>query len=206
MIKWLNTRFDNRNRRNANYLFSPEELIREREIERIFTEFDADGSGGLSRSEVYNMFQGFDIDMPLEKLDELYDSVEKNLEELDLAKFKQCALSDRSNKVFTGIVNSISHEGYMPTKFTEMITYLVYLSKREELVRRIKDPKGSGPNRVESMSSLLKLRELAENNKEVNARLAKLKGSLHARFRKVFLEASQNLNISHIKMDNALLQ
>lgn len=205
VIKWLNTRFDNRNRQNAHYLFSPEELIREREIERIFTEFDADGSGGLSRSEVYNMFQGFDIDMPLQKLNELYDSVEKNLEELDLAKFKQCALSDRSNKVFTGIVLSMNHEGYMPTKFTEMITYLVYLSKREELVKRIRDQKATGLARVESMGSLLKLRELAENNKEVNSKLAKIKGSLNGRFRKVFLEASQNLKMSNIKMDSTLL-
>lgn len=151
------------------------------------------------------MFQGFDIDMPLEKLDELYDSVEKNLEELDLAKFKQCALSDRSNRVFTAIVNGLSHDGYMPTKFTEMITYLVYLSKREELVRRISDPKGSGAARVESMASLLRLRELAENNKQVNSRLGKIKRSLNDRFKKVFIEASQNLKMADIKMDNALI-
>jgi hypothetical protein len=75
MIKWLRSRFDNSKRRNAHYLFSPREQTREREIERIFTEFDADGSGGLSREEIFNMFQGFDIDMPLEKLNELYDSV-----------------------------------------------------------------------------------------------------------------------------------
>ena len=85
------------------------------------------------------MFQGFDIDMPLEKLDELYDSVEKNLSELDLSKFKQCALSERSNRVFTSIINGMKKEGYMPTKFTEMITHLVYLSKREELLKKIND-------------------------------------------------------------------
>lgn len=106
-IKWLRTRYNNENRRNPTYLYSPRQLKEEQEIEKIFTEFDSDGSGGLSRLEIYNMFQGFNIDMPLEKLDELYNSVEANLKELNLEKFKQCALSSKSNQVFKDIVNQL---------------------------------------------------------------------------------------------------
>lgn len=62
-------------------------------MEQIFVEFDSDGSGGLSRDEIHEMFRGFGIDITIEHLNELYDSVEVNLEELDCEKFKKCALS-----------------------------------------------------------------------------------------------------------------
>ena len=46
-------------------------------------EFDEDQSGGLSRQEVFDMFNNFDIKVTMEDLNELYDSVEVNLEELN---------------------------------------------------------------------------------------------------------------------------
>ena len=48
-IKWLRTRFRNNNRKNNSYLYFPQDLLREISIEKIFMEFDSDGSGGLSR-------------------------------------------------------------------------------------------------------------------------------------------------------------
>ena len=69
-------------------------------IGQIFTEFDADGSGGLSRDEVFDMFNGFGIQITMEHLNRLYDSVEVNLDELDCNMFKKCALGEKSNKVF----------------------------------------------------------------------------------------------------------
>ena len=38
-------------------------------IEKIFVEFDADGSGGLSRDEVFDMFNNFGIKITMEDLD-----------------------------------------------------------------------------------------------------------------------------------------
>ena len=55
---------------------------------------------------------------------------------MDCDMFKRCALSDKSNKVFSGIVKTLG-EGYLPHNFTNMIVYLVYLSKREELKKTI---------------------------------------------------------------------
>jgi hypothetical protein len=43
--------------------------------------------------------------------------------------FKKCALSEKSNQVFRKIVNRLG-EGYFPHNFTNMIIYIVYLSKR----------------------------------------------------------------------------
>lgn len=40
------------------------------------------------------MFNNFDIGITMDDLNELYDSVEVNLEELDCEKFKKCALSE----------------------------------------------------------------------------------------------------------------
>lgn len=82
-IKWIRTRFQNQDRKNAHYLYFPQELIQENSIEKIFVEFDADESGGLSRTEVFDMFNNFGIKITMEDLNELYDSVEVNLEELN---------------------------------------------------------------------------------------------------------------------------
>lgn len=67
--------------------------MQENSIEKIFVEFDADGSGGLSREEVYDMFHSFDLQITMDDLNQLYDSVQVNLEELDCKMFKKCALS-----------------------------------------------------------------------------------------------------------------
>lgn len=79
-IKWIRSRFDNQKRKNAHYLYFPQELIKETSIEKIFVEFDADGNGGLSRDEVFDMFNTFNIGITMDNLNELYDSVEVNLE------------------------------------------------------------------------------------------------------------------------------
>jgi hypothetical protein len=52
-IKWLRSRFNNQNRKNNSYLYFPQDLVREISIEKIFKEFDFDGSGGLSRDELF---------------------------------------------------------------------------------------------------------------------------------------------------------
>lgn len=46
--------------------------------------------------------------------------------------FKKCALSEQSNLVFRNIVTKLGN-GYFPHNFTNMIIYIVFLSKREEL-------------------------------------------------------------------------
>ncbi|MBS1890207.1 MAG: hypothetical protein JST59_02865 [Actinobacteria bacterium] len=96
-------------------------------------------------------------------------------------------------------------EGYMPTKFTEMITYLVYLSKREDLINKINARDASGENKVESVKGLLKLRELADNNKEVNAERAKLKSNLKARFNHLWSQTTTSMNIPDLQRTPELL-
>ena len=78
-IKWLRSRFQSSLPKRFPYLYFPHELTRETSIEQIFVEFDSDGSGGLSRYEVYDMFRGFGINITMWHLNELYDSVEVNL-------------------------------------------------------------------------------------------------------------------------------
>lgn len=75
------------------------------------------------------MFNGYGIGISIEDLNKLYDSVEVDLEEMDCDMFKRCALSEKSNKVFSEIIKNLGR-GYMPHNFTDMIIYLVYLSKR----------------------------------------------------------------------------
>ena len=54
--------------------------------------------------------------------------------------FKKCALSEESNKVFREIVRNMEGEGYYPHNFINMIIYIVYLSKREELRKGVLEP------------------------------------------------------------------
>ena len=75
------------------------------------------------------MFNRYGIPITMDALNKLYDSVEVNLKEMDCDMFKRCALSEKSNKVFSEIVNTMG-DGYLPHNFTTMIVYLVYLSKR----------------------------------------------------------------------------
>lgn len=74
-IKWFRTRYHNESRRNNGYLYFPQDLIKEMSIEQIFKDFDFDGSGGLSREEVFEMFNRYGIPITIEDLDKLYDSV-----------------------------------------------------------------------------------------------------------------------------------
>ena len=101
-------------------------------IQQIFKDFDFDGSGGLSRDQVFEMFNRYDVPITMDDLNKLYDSVEVNLKEMDCDMFKKCALSEKSNKVFSQVVSSLG-ESHLPHNFTTMIVYLVYLSKRCEL-------------------------------------------------------------------------
>ena len=63
-----------------------------------------------------------------------------------------------------------------------MITFLVYLAKREELKKQISSNKVSGTDKVPSLQSLLKLRELEANNKEVMLETENIKKSLKNKF------------------------
>ena len=92
-IKWLRTRFRNENRKNNSYLYFPQELVKEISIEQIFDDFDFDDSGGLSRDEIFEMFNRYGIPLTMEDLNKLYDSVEVDLKEMDCDMFKRCALS-----------------------------------------------------------------------------------------------------------------
>lgn len=99
----------------------------------------------------------------MDDLDELYDSVEVNLEELDCNMFKKCALSEQSNQVFRKIVAKLGN-GYFPHNFTNMIIYIVFLSKREELRNSMMKNTEKIDSKVANMEKILKLNDLALNN------------------------------------------
>ena len=82
---------------------------------------------------------------------------------MDCNMFKRCALSEKSNKVFSEIVSTLG-EGYLPHNFTNMIVYLVYLSKREELKKQIEKDKVPIRQKVEKVEDLLRLRDLDVNS------------------------------------------
>ena len=105
--------------------------------------------------------------------------------------FKRCALSEKSNKVFSEIVGSLG-DGYLPHNFTTMIVYLVYLSKREELRRDIEKEKTGIRQKVERVEDLLKLRDLSINNERVNMSIDAFRHNLKNRFRDLWEKVNNN--------------
>jgi hypothetical protein len=59
--------------------------------------------------------------------------------------FKKCALSEQSNRVFRKIANKFCNNSYYPHNFTKMIIYIVFLSKRRELLKQATDPSTTTP-------------------------------------------------------------
>ena len=87
-----------------------------------------------------------------------------NLEELDCKMFKKCALSEKSNKVFREIVRNFKGDGYHPHSFINMIIYIVFLSKRQELRDSLLESSVPIDSKVKKMENLLNLDDLSLNN------------------------------------------
>lgn len=132
------------------------------------------------------MFNGLGIGITMDNLNDLYDSVQVNLEELDCNMFKVCALSEKSNRVFREIVRGLGEEGYLPHNFTNMIIYLVYLSKREEIKKEVERDKCPIKDKVNKVDDLLKLSDLNLNNERLNLHADTFKSSLRNKFRDVW--------------------
>ena len=128
----------------------------------------------------------------MDNLNKLYDSVEVDMEEMDCEKFKRCALSESSNKVFSEIVKTLGEDAYLPHNFTNMIVYLVYLSKREELRKEIEQEKMGIQLKVEKVQNLLKLGDLSLNNERLNLHADTFKQTLRNRFRDIWEKVNEN--------------
>jgi Ca2+-binding EF-hand superfamily protein len=192
VIKWIRSRFRAKKGKNHKYFHFPHELIQETSIEKIFLECDTDGSGGLSRTEIFEMFSDFGIRITMEDLDELYDSVEVDLEELDCNMFKKCALSERSNQVFRKIVNKNQNGDYYPHHFTKVIIYIVFLSKRKELKQSIAQSTLQIATKVGNMSKILKLNDLAVNNERLANHTQKYKQDIRNKLRDIWEKVNEN--------------
>jgi hypothetical protein len=142
------------------------------------------------------MFTDFGISITMDDLDELYDSVEVNLEELNCGMFKKCALSERSNQVFRKIVNKNENGHYYPHHFTKVIIYIVFLSKRKELKQTFSQESQQIGTKVNNMEKILKLNDLAVNNE----RLAN-----HTQSQTLFLMRTIPLHTLHMYMFQNLL-
>ena len=134
-IKWLHTRFSratNQSRKNLSYMCEPIELKRERKIQQIFRDFDIDGSGGLSISQMYRAFNKYGVGIELEQVQQLYKIAK--VKQFTMDSFKKFSLDEQSNAKFFDIIKKIDsrkHHDYLPHSFIRMFTFLVYKIKSD---------------------------------------------------------------------------
>lgn len=66
--------------------------------------------------------------------------------------------------MFRDIVSTMGEGMYLPHNFTNMIVYLVYLSKREEIRGRVVAERTEIGEKVQRIDCLLRLKDLSLNN------------------------------------------
>lgn len=110
---------------------------------------------------------------------------------MDCDMFKRCALSEKSNKVFSEIIKNLGR-GYMPHNFTDMIIYLVYLSKREEIKKRVAEEKLPIKEKIANVQNLLRLKDLVHNNERLNIHADNFKHNLRSKFRDIWERVNEN--------------
>ena len=91
--------------------------------------------------------------------------------------------------MFREIVNSLG-EGYLPHNFTNMIIYLVYMCKREELRKTVEQKPGI-KEKIGSIESLLKLKDLTHNNEKLNIHADNFKHNLKNKFRDIWEQVNE---------------
>ena len=80
----------------------------------------------------------------------------------------------------------------MPHNFTNMIIYLVYLSKRQELKTRIEKEKLPIKEKIENVENLLKLKDLIHNNERLNIHADNFKHNLRNKFRDIWEKVNES--------------
>jgi Ca2+-binding EF-hand superfamily protein len=73
-----------------------------RTLEKLFQEFDYDGSGSLDKQELLTMFNKYGIRISQQEMDAFFAYVDRNNDRsLNREEFKKCISDEKANKFFS---------------------------------------------------------------------------------------------------------
>ncbi|CAD8144338.1 unnamed protein product [Paramecium pentaurelia] len=170
------------NKVKKQYLLFPEQIKQEQEIQKIFQNFDRDNSSiaklvnkeNLDIIEMYDMFQKYGFKVTEQQLQHFFQVVDKDKDNaLNWNEFKNSVFDEQASKIFYNIIKQIreqdqqesqSNFGYIPFHFNEMISYLNYLTSRDELQKSIQEESQTTFEKFQKYLSLLQLNQIQMQN------------------------------------------
>ncbi|CAD8125161.1 unnamed protein product [Paramecium sonneborni] len=174
-IKWLRNRY--KSRVKDQYILYDSELKEQIMMKAVFKSIDRDKSKFLDRSELYDMFIKYGINITKSKLKEFFKSIDEDEDDkLNWTDFKQALQNQEALAMFVQLmkkiredyeINQINPEKqltFVPLSFPQMIQYMNYCVLREEIIDKIESNNINNYQKHKQCVNLLTLEDSCYRN------------------------------------------
>ncbi|CAD8119954.1 unnamed protein product [Paramecium sonneborni] len=174
-IKWLRNRY--KSRVKDKYILYDSELKEQIMMKAVFKSIDRDKSKFLDRSELYDMFIKYGINITKSKLKLFFKSIDEDEDDkLNWTDFKQALQNQEALDMFVQLmkkiredyeINQINPEQqltFVPLSFPQMIQYMNYCVLREEIIDKIESDNFNNYQKHKQCVNLLTLEDCCYRN------------------------------------------
>ncbi|CAD8201222.1 unnamed protein product [Paramecium pentaurelia] len=174
-IKWLRNRY--KSRVKDQYILYESELKEQNMMKAVFNSIDRDKSKFLDRSELYDMFIKYGINITKSKLKEFFKSIDEDEDDkLNWTDFKQALQNQEALNMFVQLMKKIREDyeinqinptqqlTFVPLSFPQMIQYMNYCVLREEIINKIESDNINNYQKHKQCVNLLTLEDNCYRN------------------------------------------
>ncbi|CAD8105523.1 unnamed protein product [Paramecium primaurelia] len=174
-IKWLRNRY--KSRVKDQYILYESELKEQNMMKAVFNSIDRDKSKFLDRSELYDMFIKYGINITKSKLKEFFKSIDEDEDDkLNWTDFKQALQNQEALRMFVQLMKKIREDyeinqtdpskqlTFVPLSFPQMIQYMNYCVLREEIIDKIESDNINNYQKHKQCVNLLTLEDNCYRN------------------------------------------
>ncbi|CAK92382.1 unnamed protein product (macronuclear) [Paramecium tetraurelia] len=178
-IKWLRNRY--KSRVKDQYILYESELKEQNMMKAVFNSIDRDKSKFLDRSELYDMFIKYGININKSKLKEFFKSIDEDEDDkLNWTDFKQALKNQEALNMFVQLMKKIREDyeinkidptqllTFVPLSFPQMIQYMNYCVLREEIIDKIESENINNYQKHKQCVNLLTLEDNCYRNIKQN--------------------------------------
>ncbi|CAD8203877.1 unnamed protein product [Paramecium octaurelia] len=171
-MNWLKNRFKNQVR--EKYILNDKELKEQIMMKAVFKSIDRDKSKFLDRSELYDMFKRYGINITKAKLKEFFKRIDQDEDDkLNWNDFKQALQNQEALQMFAELMRKVRESSekkgkleelnFIPLSFPNMIQYMNYCVLREELIQKINSNQLNAQQKIKQCKNLLSLEDICYN-------------------------------------------
>ncbi|CAD8102508.1 unnamed protein product [Paramecium primaurelia] len=171
-MNWLKNRFKNQVR--EKYILNEKELKEQIMMKAVFKSIDRDKSKFLDRSELYDMFKRYGINITKTKLKEFFKRIDQDEDDkLNWNDFKQALQNQEALQMFAELMRKVKEStekqgkqeelNFIPLSFPNMIQYMNYCVLREELIQKINSNQLNNQQKIKQCKNLLSLEDICYN-------------------------------------------